>query len=140
MASENIFDDDLVHASFSASLDYKRISSATKNFSSMFTLSTATCCEYTASIEIHDGPELSNGFKKALDELPESEGDDIYKEFIRNFGTHYISVIDMGAIYGQQTEFSKDSYERMHERGVHVGSAAKFSGMWAEKWDKSQQI
>ena len=76
----------------------------------------------------HNGPELSDGFKRALNELPLVGGEDKYFEFIRNFGTHYINEVEMGAMYGEQTEFSKESFDRMLERGIKIEAAAEVSG------------
>ena len=76
----------------------------------------------------HNGPELSDGFKRALNELPRVGGEDKYFEFIRNFGTHYINEVEMGAMYGEQTEFSKESFDRMLERGIKIEAAAEVSG------------
>ena len=48
--------------------------------------------------------------------------------FIANFGTHYIKKVHMGAMFGEQTEFSKESWHQLEERKINVDAAAEFSG------------
>ena len=49
--------------------------------------------------------------------------------FIDNYGTHYIKQADMGALFGEQTMISTESYNKMVSDGVNVGLYAGFSAM-----------
>merc|ERR1719343_1985631 len=38
---------------------------------------------------------------------------DFYFDIIREFGTHFLSTAQMGGMYGEETQFTKDQYNDM---------------------------
>ena len=87
-----------------------------------------SCCAYSAAVQFYNPPELSKGFTNAIDELPENYDKDRYMEFIENFGTHYIKQADMGALYGQQSQVSSESWGRMADKEISISASAGYSG------------
>ena len=77
-------------ASFSASVDFKTVAKSTKNQSTFLTQSEVSCCAYTATILPHDPPSFSRNFLSSIDSLPPIYDKSLYREFIEDFGTHYI--------------------------------------------------
>ena len=57
-------------ASFSASTDFKSIETTTKNASTFYTQSEASCCAYSASILEYNPPAFSQNFLSGIDGLP----------------------------------------------------------------------
>ena len=58
-------------ASFSASTDFKSVETMTKNASTFYTQSEASCCAYSASILEYNPPAFSQNFLSGIDGLPE---------------------------------------------------------------------
>ena len=116
-------------ASFSASVDYKKVSTSTKNQSTFVTQSDVSCCAYVTSILHYEPPPLSNNFLKGVDTLPQNFEKKPYREFIKNFGTHYIKEATMGALYGQRSFVSSESWEKMVEQDINIDVSAGYSGI-----------
>ena len=56
--------------SFSASIDFKSVETTTKNASTFYTQSEASCCAYSASILEFDPPAFSQNFLNGINILP----------------------------------------------------------------------
>ena len=104
--------------------------SSSRNGSNFFTQSEVSCCAYSAAVLFYDPPELSKDFTNALDKLSESYSKEQYMEFISNFGTHYIKQGDMGALYGEQSEVSSESWGRMTDQEIKISASAGYSGKY----------
>ena len=102
--------------------------SRSRNSSNFFTHSEVSCCAYSAAVQFYDPPELSKDFTNAIDELPENYDKEQYMEFIESFGTHYIKQADMGALYGQQSQVSSESWGRMTDEEISISASAGYSG------------
>ena len=76
----------------------------------------------------YDPPELSKDFTNAIDKLPENYDKERYMKFIENFGTHYIKQADMGALYGQQSQVSSESWGKMTDEEISISASAGYSG------------
>lgn len=114
-------------ASFSASADYKKVENTTASTETQCIGSHATCEAYLAALE--PGANLSDGFTIAVKHLSTSESDlDDYLNFIEQFGTHYLSSVNMGGRYGYQSNFETDKYMTMLSTGLDVSAAAGYSG------------
>ena len=114
--------------SFSASADFKTIATSTKNQSTFFTQSEVSCCAYTASILHYDPPPFTNNFLAGVNSLPKNYEKSTYREFIKSFGTHYIKEANMGALYGQQSSISSESWGKMVEQDIKIDVSAGYSG------------
>ena len=51
-----------------------------------------------------------------------------YRQFINTFGTHYIKEANMGALYGQQSTISAESWGRMVNQDLDIIASAGYSG------------
>ena len=51
-----------------------------------------------------------------------------YRQFINTFGTHYIKEANMGALYGQQSTISSESWGRMVNQDLDISASASASG------------
>ena len=51
-----------------------------------------------------------------------------YRQFINTFGTHYIKEANMGALYGQQSTISAQSWGRMVNQDLDISASAGYSG------------
>jgi len=112
---------------FSASTDYKRVQ---KDFSShdyVDTHSDATCCAYEATIETFLQPSLHPGFEAGLKAMPTTYDFTKYKKFIDTFGTHYVSKLTMGALFGQESSFKNTSWTKMLDQNINIKVAASYS-------------
>ena len=115
-------------ASFSASVDFKTVAKSTKNQSTFLTQSEVSCCAYTATILPHDPPSFTKNFLSSIDSLPPIYDKSSYREFINDFGTHYIKEANMGALYGQQSSISSESWGKMVQQGINIDVSASYSG------------
>jgi len=118
-------------ASFSASAEFKNIESTEKTHSTFHTMTEVNCCVYTAGIISYDYPEFTNNFKLGLDSLSEDYHERKYLDFIREFGTHYIRKANMGALYGEQSSISAESWKKMLKKGTKIEASAGYSGSFS---------
>jgi hypothetical protein len=51
-----------------------------------------------------------------------------YRQFINTFGTHFIKDANMGALYGQQSTISAQSWGRMVNQDLDISASASASG------------
>ena len=51
-----------------------------------------------------------------------------YRQFINTFGTHYIKEANMGALYGQQSTISSESWGRMVNQNLDISASASAAG------------
>ena len=51
-----------------------------------------------------------------------------YRHFINTFGTHYIKEANMGALYGQQSTISSESWGRMVNQDLDISASASAAG------------
>ena len=115
-------------ASFSASVDFKTVETSTKNQSTFFTQSEVSCCAYTASILQYTPPAFTKNFLTGVDSLPKTYEKSAYRKFINTFGTHYIKEANMGALYGQQSSISSESWGKMVDQDIKIDVSAGYSG------------
>ena len=48
--------------------------------------------------------------------------------YIKDFGTHYIKEVNMGALYGHQNKISKESWGRLKDQDINIGLYAGYNG------------
>ena len=61
--------------------------------------------------------------------MTEEYKEEVYREFLDSFGTHYIKRADMGAIYGQQSMFTQEDWMEMEKIGIDIKLYADYSAM-----------
>ncbi|CAK0868819.1 unnamed protein product, partial [Prorocentrum cordatum] len=100
-------------ASFAASADFQRVRENLQSHESVYTAVTAQCCAYKAFIHAFVPPPADENFLAAVDAAPEHYDQDFYFNLIGEFGTHFLSSVQMGGMYGEETEFTRDKYNDM---------------------------
>ena len=109
-------------ASFSASTDYNMVKKNTASQESRYVKSHAICEDYWATLL--QGAELDDSFKTAVEDLDSNEE---YRDFVQQYGTHYLATVTMGGRYGFQSEFETNEYMDMLSNGLDISVAAKYS-------------
>ncbi len=84
----------LVEASFSASTEYSKSSSLFKSNSKTIIKTEATCVVYEGRNQNAIPPKFTDNFVESMKQTLESKD---YSFFLDDFGTHFISRIEMGA-------------------------------------------
>jgi len=115
-------------ASFSASTEFRQVEEKSSEQSTFYTMSEVQCCAYWACLEDYHIPKFDDNFMRGLDTLPVEYDEYKYSKFVENFGTHYIMEAEMGALYGQQSTISKESWYKMKSSGTNIEMAASYSG------------
>jgi hypothetical protein len=117
-------------ASFTASVDFQRVSNETIQSRLIGVSAKAKCSEYEASLMEFVPTPLSDNFKGAvnylatLDPAHEQSG---YNRVIEAFGTHFTSVITMGAECTLQSLITQESYSSLVQSGFSVSAGASAS-------------
>ena len=120
-------------ASFSASVDYKSVHEATSRSESRFYSTKAQCMVYSASIS-YEVAKLSSDFVNSVSKLSHENSDSKetiskYRNFINQYGTHFVNSMRMGGRYGYRSEVSNSKSMDMTSQGLNVKAAAGYSGL-----------
>jgi len=119
-------------AKFSASTAYKDVSKKTSSQKSMFSDTKATCSVYRMKAHESQPPIVSDDFSYAVEVLPssfDSNSAQAFFTFIRRYGTHLVTEVEMGGRFGRHFEFSQEGWVKVHESSVNVDTAAKHAGI-----------
>ena len=74
-------------------------------------------------------PNFSKNFLYGLATLTDDYEEGTYRRFLNTFGTHYVRQATMGALFGQQTEITFDSWSHMVSDGIDIGAYANFGAI-----------
>eukprot|EP01126_Amoeba_proteus_P001912 TRINITY_DN10592_c0_g2_i4.p1 TRINITY_DN10592_c0_g2~~TRINITY_DN10592_c0_g2_i4.p1 ORF type:complete len:522 (-),score=74.41 TRINITY_DN10592_c0_g2_i4:155-1720(-) len=118
-------------ATFSASVDYKQVSSGTNTNKEIYLITEGLCSVYVATLNPFVLPSLHPGFIKTVSLLNDEYNQTQYLEFIQYFGTHYFTAMTMGARYGYYSTITQDGWTRLESNGVTVSAAASYSGAFS---------
>jgi hypothetical protein len=113
LSSKVEFDISFFDDAFGASFDYQRIERETSAGEKVYMQAQAQCCAYTAKVDYFSPPPFTADFVKAVELAPTEYDSDFYLKIVQQYGTHYVVSADMGAVYGQQTEFTWERYTDM---------------------------
>jgi hypothetical protein len=141
------FDISFFGAKFGASFDYRRIENGTSAGGMVYMQAQAECCAYKAKVDYFSPPPLHQDFVKAVELAPTEYDSDFYLKIVKEFGTHYVVSADMGGVYGQQTEFTWESYADMvsslsdwsmyAQASFIVSISAHTGGQHEKEWSKA---
>ena len=118
-------------ASFSASVGYKNVHETTSSSENRFYSTKAVCMVYSAAVD-YDNAMLSDDFELAVKNLGISNSTDTtsqYRNFIDEFGTHFVYSMRMGGRYGYQSQISNSKTMELASQGLNVKAAAGYSGL-----------
>lgn len=116
-------------ASFSLSTDFKKVQNSTSTHENIFTDTKATCSVYKIDAGVYT-TQAAADISVGIQYLPlsfSSDTSDALFTFIDNYGTHYLSGVEMGGRFGQRLEFSKETWTKFHENDVDITASAGFS-------------
>ena len=82
-------------------------------------------------------PPFHRNFIAGLHSLTENYNENVYRRFIKSFGTHFVSSSTMGAIFGEQSMFTSDSWTYMVQNGWNIGAMASMSAGFSAGIDLS---
>ena len=116
-----------VNGSFSASVGWHHVNEMTEGGGNLFTMSEIQCCVYQSEMFEFLRAPFHGNFIAGLHFLPEEYDADKYRRFIEAFGTHYVKKSKMGAIYGEQSMISSESWTYMTEQGWNISLMASMS-------------
>jgi hypothetical protein len=109
--------------SFSASGDYAKTSQALNSYSRTQYQTTATCYVYTADTLAFHTLQLTPEFVRGVSSLSAAYDEKMYLAFVKDFGTHFVNHIAMGAKFIFSMEFDTRDVQSMSSTGVDVAAA-----------------
>nr|KAG5693580.1 hypothetical protein BaRGS_011705 [Batillaria attramentaria] len=117
--------------SFSASAGDKESSSQVATGESVFIISRASCNYYYMKLLQRDAPPFHPVFLDWIVELNQTEHDDVYIDFIENYGTHFLSEVKFGASFTYEHKMTTSSFKEETQKGVNVAVSASYSGLFS---------
>ena len=117
---------------FSASVSYKESVAQMSSGEFLYIISQAQCRYYFSKIDVTDPPPFHPGFVSWAKRLASSNvnQNDII-EFIKYYGTHYVSEVTFGARFMKKHKVSQTKYEELRHKKVSVEAQASYSGMFS---------
>eukprot|EP01084_Bolivina_argentea_P263806 446643_1 len=123
------------NAPFSASTEYQKVYNETTTTSSTYTSTYTQCACYSAQLQApYALPEFGENFIGAVKNMPlfynNSDAANLqyfYDFFTKYFGTHYITQITMGGIFGTLSSMDSFSYSKYSSSNLDIKTSAKFS-------------
>jgi len=120
-----------VNGSFGASIGWNHVNDMTEKGANIFTMAEAKCCVYTSEMFEFLRPPLHKNFIAGLHTLTEEYNAAAYRRFIKAFGTHFITKSKMGAIFGEESMITSESWGYMVQNGWNIGIMAGMSAMFS---------
>ena len=98
----------------------------------LYIISQAQCRYYFSKISITDPPPFHPGFVSWAKRLASSDAsqNDII-EFIKYYGTHYVSEVTFGARFIKKHKVSQTKYKELREKKISVEAQASYSGLFS---------
>lgn len=115
---------------FQANKNYKENTEKLRNSDSVFVRVTAQCSQYQGHLDDQIPPGLHPAFKKAARELGNDPSDASMMQFFKDFGSHFIFDINMGAKMGIESEFTSKTYQQMKNENLEIKLTAKLSALF----------
>ena len=109
--------------SFYASTEFTKQEDSMRSLSSKIIKSSATCRDFTVEMKFDHYPSFSESFKRMLRRLKQSVNDpqsleDMLYMMIESFGTHYVTKLHFGAVYGFMYTLSSSEYEELSQESM----------------------
>eukprot|EP01084_Bolivina_argentea_P218088 370160_1 len=113
-------------SSFSMSETYKKINQGIQINKNVAANTFQQCVLCSLSVNgFGAGPPLSLEMTNAIKEMPTTTNNEwFYTNFMPHFGTHYVSNIQLGAIYGMLAIMDKYSYEEFDSSNLDIEVSA----------------
>lgn len=113
---------------FSASAGFRNMVDKLNNDSKVINKSENKCSVYNSNFNENSHPNLTENFKKGLDSLKGQDFNDanenLFFEFIENFGTHHVDNMVFGSKIEYYSETSSSKFIERKEKGVNFETKA----------------
>jgi len=113
---------------FTLSLDFKNTENATRSNTSVFAHVSAECAAYEITMHTYDHPPVDSNFAAGAKYLSEDYDEEMYMEFLKNFGTHVVTRLTVGGRWGWQMSFDKFKYTNLLDHSVDIGAGIEYAG------------
>jgi len=126
---------------WSQSESFKQSSSLFTSETGMMSTSQGVCIQYEMSLSTYMLPKFTDPFTIALGELHDAsklsstEQGSAFKKFVQNFGTHYMTDVQLGATFSQMSSYSQNIRKEMDHQTLedcNYVSGAKAFGIPVE--------
>ncbi|KAJ7373975.1 hypothetical protein OS493_009303 [Desmophyllum pertusum] len=117
--------------SFKASTTVQHKTEEMKTASHTYVNTQAVCSIYTGAIFMDLPPKPSDEFIASLKKWENNPSEENIRNLVDNYGTHFITDVVMGAKFGEESQVTTESYEKMVSDGLDVGTAAGYSGSFS---------
>eukprot|EP01084_Bolivina_argentea_P263805 446640_1 len=122
-------------AAFSASVDYQSIYKKTTTTKTTYTSTYTQCACYAATLnQPYDLPAFTENFKETIANMPDfydinnqTNNQFFYDFFTHYFGTHYITGVTMGGIFGTLSSMNSFSYSQFSSSNLDISVSASYS-------------
>jgi len=118
-------------ASFTASTDYSDFQESIVSKHMQKTSYDMECQQFQAWLLESRLPAFSIEFEAAMQALGLQPTQDAFFQLFDDFGTHYVSSVDLGARYGEVDYLSEEGVEELQAMGLSVEAGAKLKGKWS---------
>ena len=117
---------------FSASASYKESVAQMSSGEFLYIITQAQCRYYFSTVDFTDPAPFHPGFlawakKLAAADVPEKD----VMQFIKYYGTHFLSEVTFGARYVRNHKMSQSKYEEIRKKEISVKVQASYSGAFS---------
>ena len=105
----------VVKASFTASVEYSRMSRQLKTNTKSVIKNEASCVVYEARIQTGTPPPVTDNFREFVKRMATEKN---YPEFLNTFGTHFVEIVDMGARCVRSNQYYIANLSTKHTRSM----------------------
>ena len=103
---------------FGSSRGFSEAKEKFTNQQKMMSIVAGHCNEYIIELDTFLLPKFTSGFKAALKELQDATTNayrrtSVFRKFIKNYGTHFLTSTTLGAEFAQVTEYSRNIRKSM---------------------------
>jgi hypothetical protein len=113
---------------FSLSTDFKNVDNETRTNTSIFAQIDAKCVAYEITMHTFDHPTVDPNFIAGVNSLPGHYDEKSYMAFLRSFGTHVVTQMQVGGQWGWQLTFDRFAYTNMLDNAVDVAAGIEYAG------------
>ena len=98
----------------------------------LYIISQAQCRYYFSKMDVTDPPPFHPGFVRWAKSLakPNSNKNDVI-QFIKYYGTHFVTEVTFGARFTKNHKVSQTKYEELRSKKVSVEAQASYSGLFS---------
>ena len=115
--------------SFSASTAFQQATTDIQENNKVYTLSDATCFDYSSRFNPTQKPPLYEHFVTELRTLVANDDSDIYHHFFDSYGTHFPTEMKFGSRYTREYIMTSEQYEYISESSYSVTAQAEYEGL-----------